>query len=307
MPLFNGERFLEQTLNALLAQTFEDFELIISDNASGDGTLAICETYAACDGRIVLTRNATNRGASFNYNKVVGLARGEYFKWAAYDDLCAPTYLERCVEALDGDAGAVLSYPVSGLIDLAGEPIAIGDDPPRAVSDDLVARFTDCLSPFKIWQNPIFGLIRRGPLSRTGLIGPYLASDRCLLAELALAGRFLRIPERLFLRRKHADNVGVGLEHLEFFDPRLKGRVVVPELRIFREHLRSVGRARLGIAAKRRLQWEVCRWFLGRHDVVRHQMGAALRARGRRARAGRGAGDGPGHRPTPAESARRVP
>jgi glycosyltransferase involved in cell wall biosynthesis len=110
MPVYNGENFIVESLDALFAQTFTDFELIICDNASTDRTGEICREYAARDARIRYCRNETNIGASANYNLTFELARGDYFKWAAHDDICAPTYVERCVEALDRDPGVALAY-----------------------------------------------------------------------------------------------------------------------------------------------------------------------------------------------------
>ena len=109
LPVYNGQNYLVETLESLLAQTYTDFELVISDNASTDRTEAICRQYAAGDARIRYYRNDENIGASANYNRAFELGRGEYFKWAAHDDLLAPTYLERCVEVLDANPDVVLA------------------------------------------------------------------------------------------------------------------------------------------------------------------------------------------------------
>src|SRR5436853_274761 len=98
LPVFNGETYLAGALNSFLSQDYEDFELIISDNASTDQTAAICKEHAAKDNRIRYYRNETNIGASPNYNRVFQLARGEFFKWGAHDDECHPTLLRRCLE-----------------------------------------------------------------------------------------------------------------------------------------------------------------------------------------------------------------
>ena len=108
VPVFNGESFLAETLDSLLNQTFSDFEIVISDNASTDRTEEICRAYAARDPRIRYYRSDANRGAAWNHNRVFELARGEYFKWNSADDLCAPEFLARCVAALDEDASAIM-------------------------------------------------------------------------------------------------------------------------------------------------------------------------------------------------------
>jgi len=120
MPIYNAEKFLRQALDALLGQTFGDFELIISDNGSTDGSEAICREYASKDSRIKYYKNETNLGAAKNFNRVFELSRGEYFKWASHDDICDPEYLERCVELLDRNPAVVLCYPKANTIDEQG-------------------------------------------------------------------------------------------------------------------------------------------------------------------------------------------
>ena len=93
LPVYNGELFLENALDSILSQTYSDFELIISDNASDDKTEEICRSYAARDKRVRYSRNAHNLGAAPNYNRVYHLARGRYFKWASHDDVLAPEFL----------------------------------------------------------------------------------------------------------------------------------------------------------------------------------------------------------------------
>ena len=113
MPVFNGEKFICEALDSLLAQTFTDFELIISDNASTDGTEAICGEYAAKDSRIRYVRQAENLGPAANFKYVLDVAVGEYFMWAAADDLWAPNFIDKCRHMLINDkyAGmAMMAY-----------------------------------------------------------------------------------------------------------------------------------------------------------------------------------------------------
>ena len=98
LPVYNGEKYLRAALDCILRQDYADFELVICDNASSDGTEAICREYAARDGRIRYTRNETNIGASGNYKRVFELARGEFFKWASHDDTFHPSLVRRCME-----------------------------------------------------------------------------------------------------------------------------------------------------------------------------------------------------------------
>lgn len=124
LPVYNGERYLRQTLDSLLGQEFQDLELIISDNGSSDGTASICEAYAKADKRVRYYRSNTNQGATWNYRRVLDLAEGTYFKWAAYDDECLPAMLRRCVEVMDNaDESVVLVYPWFEFIDESGSVI----------------------------------------------------------------------------------------------------------------------------------------------------------------------------------------
>jgi glycosyltransferase involved in cell wall biosynthesis len=186
----------------ILGQTFRDFELIISDNASTDETAKICAEYAARDPRIRYHRQPRNVGATANFNRTFELARGAYFKWAAHDDVLAPTFLEKCVAALDQAPDAVLCHSVVELVDEQGacleayDHTAFGTDSPRAS-----VRFAARLRPHDCQE--IFAVIRSDVLRRTELIGYHLGGDRTLLVDLALLGRFLLVPEPLFLNREH--------------------------------------------------------------------------------------------------------
>ena len=109
MPLFNGEKHIRETLDSLLAQTFTDFELIISDNASTDATEAICREYAEKDSRIRYVRQVENRGGFANFQFVLDEARGEYFMWAAHDDIRSPDFISVNLDFLCRNSGFVAS------------------------------------------------------------------------------------------------------------------------------------------------------------------------------------------------------
>ena len=203
MPVYNGEEFLRQALDSLLSQTFTDFELIISDNASTDSTEVICKEYAARDQRVRYYRNETNIGGARNFNRVFELAQGNYFKWAAHDDICEPTFLARCVDVLDSDRSVILAYSQTRVIDWKGNPVkGMVDAPKKLDSWKPHERYRYILLK-TFWSYEAFGLIRADILRKTSLHGSYHGSDRVLLAELSLMGRFMEIPEALFLRRCH--------------------------------------------------------------------------------------------------------
>ena len=202
LPVYNGERYLREALDSILAQTYRDFELIVCDNASTDATAAICAEYAAREPRIRYHRQPHNVGATANFNHAFALARGAYFKWAAHDDVLAPTWLEKCVAMLDQAPDAVLCQSLVELVDEQGACLEVYDHTAFGTgSQSASVRFAARLRPLDCQE--IFALIRSDVLRRTGLIGYHLGGDRTLLIDLALLGRFVLVPEPLFLNREH--------------------------------------------------------------------------------------------------------
>jgi glycosyltransferase involved in cell wall biosynthesis len=267
LPVFNGEKYLEETLDSMLAQTYSDFELIVSDNASTDRTPEICKAYAARDPRIRYHRNEKNLGASPNFNRVFELSSGEYFKWAAYDDLIAPDFLLQCVVALDQNPAVVLCYPRAKLIDEHGTFLANYDPKPDASS--LLKpqeRFRNLiLAPQMALQ--VFGLIRASALKQTALIGNYPSSDEVLLAELALLGPFYELTERLFFNRIHPAQSTKGALRVQrarvgWFDTSKEGKIVLAHWRYFFECLRIIRCAPLSGYGRTYCYIQMGRWLL---------------------------------------------
>jgi len=211
LGVYNGEKFLVETLDSILNQTFDDFELVISDNASSDSTEGICRSYAARDPRIRYTRNAANIGLTNNFNRVLDLATGQYFRWASADDLFALRSLEACVKVLDEHPEVVLCYPRTVLIDGDGKFIRNYDDNMNLRSPVVTTRFQHVIENLRL-VNIQYGLIRSDVLRRTSLFGAYVGSDMTLIAEIALYGQFWEIPEVLFSRRMH-DGATLGLKN----------------------------------------------------------------------------------------------
>ena len=201
LPIYNGEQLLPQAIESLLTQKYDDFEVVISDNASVDGTPELCAAYAAQDRRIRYVRNERNLGSIPNFNKLVGLARGEYFKWAAHDDWCEPEFIGRCVEVLDADPGVVLCHAKAIRVDEAGDTLVVDLDPLDVRSPDPAERFRQVLWSLRAIY-PIYGVIRTDALRRTQLFRGHSGSDRILLAELSLLGQLYQIPELLLYERE---------------------------------------------------------------------------------------------------------
>ena len=251
LPVFNGEDYLEEALDSILAQTYSDFELIISDNASTDRTEEICRAYTVRDKRIRYFRNETNLGAAKNFNRVFELSSGEYFKWASYDDVLGPEFLSRCITVLDQDSSIVLCHAKTGRINehsaLVGvyeeyQYLRLGSRKPHKRFFDLIRLNHSC--------NIVFGVTRASALRMTSLIGPYPASDRVLLAQLGLIGRLHEIPDMLFYRRDHPQTTWEVWddkpERVAWYDSTKAGRMVFPYWRLCFEYFMSINRVPLG-------------------------------------------------------------
>jgi glycosyltransferase involved in cell wall biosynthesis len=278
LPVYNGERFLAQALDSILAQTLEDYELLISDNGSTDGTEAICRTYASRDRRLRYVRNETNVGASINFNRVFELSSGEYFKWLAADDVCAPEFLERCVEMLDAEPAAVLAYPRAIWIDEHGKSIFDSDKiiGRMDLRGPVTARFrelVDELTYDEAWAGPmcIFGVIRSRALRQSRLLGNYIAADCNLLAELILIGEFLEVPERLsFIRLHPGSSTWLPSRSTrraqQFFDPKIRSsaRLMFYRWKHYLELSAAVAGAPLALRHKLALVTYSCRLPLRR-------------------------------------------
>lgn len=206
MPVYNGERYLEAAIRSNLEQTVANLELIISDNASTDGTESICREFAAADSRVRYVRNDVNIGAAANYNNLFSLARGEYFRWSNADDLAAPQLLERALPILRSRPDVVLAYGLTCLIDEEGQLLKPYDDNLDLQDESASRRYVAVTQRLGL-TNIIYGLMRASALKKTELMGngKLPAGDVSFISEMSLFGKFAEIPERLFYRRMHKE------------------------------------------------------------------------------------------------------
>ena len=191
LPVYNGQNYLAESIEALLGQSYEDFELIISDNASTDGTADICRRFGKQDSRIRYIRQPRNIGLQPNHNFVITQTRGELFKMASHDDLYARDLLKRCVDALDEHPEVVIAHSWEAMIDESGNGheatrvLRVARRSPRAPE-----RFRSML--FDGWDDYTYGVIRAEVLRRTRLHGSHHFADRTINTELGLYGPFYR-------------------------------------------------------------------------------------------------------------------
>ena len=266
MPVYNGERYLEITLDSILAQTFTDFELVISDNGSTDRTQQICESYAARDDRVKYHRNPQNIGIAPNFNRVFHLCTGEYFKWTDYDDILAPEFLEKCVQGLDQHPRAACCYPKTRLIDERGEKIKDFDPPKDASSPQPHLRFKSLILDPDHIVSQASGLMRADLVGKTVMHGSYPCSDEVFLAHLSLLGDFVELPDRLFYYRIHAKQSTKGVKASErsrvyFFDASLQGQVVLIKWLYFKDCLTAIHTSPISFSQKILCYLYMVRWL----------------------------------------------
>jgi glycosyltransferase involved in cell wall biosynthesis len=269
LPVYNGEKYLAQALDALLAQTYTDFELVVSDNASDDATEEICRTYAEKDDRVRYIRQPVNIGADPNHHFVVEQARGRYFKWAAHDDLYEPELLQRCIESLEAHPEAVLAHAADAAIDERGEVIGILPYELDTANPDPAARLRSLL--YVDGGNDDYGVMYTDVMRR---IAPYGAggygSDRVFVASMLLQGPFFRVPEVLYYRREHPHRASKASkrDRAVVYDPKRANRLKYPTARLHVEYVwgfvAAIRRSPLTTAEKVRCWREVAAWLVNR-------------------------------------------
>lgn len=207
MPVYNGERFIGEAIDSLLGQTFTDFELIISDNASTDSTEEICREYVAKDPRVVYWRQSKNQGAMNNFLFVLHKATGKYFMWAASDDYWSNNWLEVVVNDFNANAGTALAF---------GHVAAVAEDGTITKSYHFYHfsrfKFIRLLQLFLSEENDykanfIYGLYERSNLLKFGFHKTY-GNDNHFVFEVVQGGVLSTNLNTLFFKRNIASSEG---------------------------------------------------------------------------------------------------
>jgi glycosyltransferase involved in cell wall biosynthesis len=265
LPVYNGEAHLAKALDALLDQDFEDFEVIICDNASQDATPEIARDYAARDQRIRYARNQRNLGLAGNFNRAFQLSAGKYFKWWAHDDWHPRELLRRTTEVLEQDPSAVL----------CATGVAVMDDDDQVFEEwrpsaDLLTPAPHLRFHRLIWTlgetHPLFSVMRSDALARTPQYRPFVGGDRVLLAQLILMGGFAHLPDLMHYYRQARMRPGARKDpnrpsQAEILDPANKGKLPSRTWRLCYEHLRLVAAAPLAPEHKAWLAGDVLARF----------------------------------------------
>lgn len=255
LPVYNGQKHLAESLESILAQTYRDFELIISDNASTDRTADICRQFAARDPRIRYDRLERNIGAAGNFNRLIEMGSGELFKWVAHDDLYDPDYLRACVKLLDDHPEAVLAFARRRFITyeegtiLPREFVPVEDASPRQSFDRItypdLLRLNGCHNPVMV-----FGVIRSHVIRQTSGLRPWIAGDIACVVNWRLLGEFVEEPRELFFQRLHGQTPDWQARLTRrgesmWFDPNNASRKLTPGLTLLKEYWSMIGRAPL--------------------------------------------------------------
>ncbi|HVL01817.1 MAG TPA: glycosyltransferase family 2 protein [Dongiaceae bacterium] len=270
LPVYNAERYLPETLDSVLRQTYSDFVLYIADNASSDGTQEICRDYASRDSRIQYIRNQTNIGAAANYTRCFTPATSEYFRWQNADDTIEPTLIEQCIQVLDNQPDVILAYGKTHLIDENSQFTRAYDDRLHLPQESAAKRFIACINNIDL-QHLMYGLIRRKVLEHTALLKPYVSSDINFICELALYGKFTEIPEHLFNRRMHAKAGSWDMDDKErqknHWDPS-KRRLVMQVWRSLFEHYEALYKAPIPFGEKRIIGYYLLKCAYWQKDML---------------------------------------
>jgi hypothetical protein len=259
LPVYNGDDHLAEAIESVLSQTYQNFELVICDNASTDRTEEICRKYAAQDSRVRYHRNSENIGATGNFRRTFELASAEFFNWLSHDDLLGSKYLESCLAAFDrSPANVVLCFSPQVRLTYEGDVWRDKDrmawyeaNPPY----DRVSFERLMLVPDRRIPPMLFGLARREALAQTALLRPLVYADLMLIPELRLLGEFREIDEPLFFRRSHRisedgkDSRARSVpDELKFYDPKSKSRTrteLDAQFVLLRERMHAVSRTSL--------------------------------------------------------------
>lgn len=205
LSVFNGKKHIRETLDSLLAQTYTNFELIISDNASTDGTFQICQEYALKDKRISIYKNKCNLGGIENFRIVFMKGCGKYFMWASDHDVWHPEWIQKHVDVLNNHPDVVMVYPLSCRISDTGE--IIEHKPEKfdtfrlGVDDRIKMIYSESKKPSELFGSMVYGLFRAEILRKANVYPRLIHPDYTLFWELTLYGSIKQIQEELWFRR----------------------------------------------------------------------------------------------------------
>lgn len=282
VPVYNGARFLDQTLQALADQDLADIEVIISDNGSTDATVAIAEEYVRADPRFRLMRSTANRGVPWNWNQVLGQARAPFFMWNASDDVVRPAHLTRCRQALLDNPDASIAFSRVVLVDVHNTVVGEMDDDGLDFMSRTSSQRVDHFLDRHVYQVIGFGGVMRTPViqSMGGLPGFY-GGDIALGVALAMRRPWVQVPEQLFVSRRHDGQAnkaqgGDVIDQVRAYDPEWSRPVAFPQWYLNHRLLVEAATAPAPVLERGRAvghvlrRWTVPNWRFFPFDVKRN-------------------------------------
>lgn len=275
IPVYNGENGIARALDCLLRQDYSNLEIIISDNASTDATPAICQEYVGKDSRITYSRVEENLGSIRNFNRVVELASGKYFMWAAHDDMREPSFVSACVEKMEQCPEAVLCQAhTSMFIEGREEMLCIARLDSFEGNTGLVERYRETLKNFP--ATAIYGLYLLSAMRKTQMFQKCIATDLAFIQELSIYGEFVHVPRVLFNYVGREKWNTVHQDYKVFFGKERKPWWYLPFVALFCNHWKRVADSSIPFVEKLRL-WGV----LMAHEAGQVFLKALIKVAGR--------------------------
>jgi glycosyltransferase involved in cell wall biosynthesis len=272
VPVYNGEAGIGRALDGLLRQDYANLQIVISDNASTDSTPEICRRYAELDGRVKYVRSDRNRGSSWNFNRVLELSSGEYFMWAAHDDVRDPGFVSKCVAKLEREPDAVLCQSRTAMfIEGNSELLCTAHLDSFNGITDVVARYQETLKRFP--ATAFYGVYRTSAVRKTKVFQREIATDVAFIQELSIQGRFIQVPEVLFHYFGRPRWNTVDQDYRAIFGVDRKPWWYLPFVVLFRSHWTRIASAAIPMRTKVRL-WGV----LLRHELGQSMLKVAIKA-----------------------------
>jgi len=282
VPAYNSGRFIGATLDCLLAQTHQNIEVVVSDNASTDDTQEIVRRYARLDGRVRYSRSDTNVGAAGNIRRLAGMITGQYFKLTNSDDIVDPEFVAQCVEILESCPDVVLACSMSRLIDMDGNALRNYSDDMHVCESSAASRFARIVLRIRL-TNSLQGVGRSDVLRELFLRhGSYDGADMVMLAAVAARGQIHQIPRVMFHRRIHAWSASAKAGDHEatqqYLDPAMTNQVPAYLTRIHCGYLAEALRAPLPLFEKASLLRSAARSLISQRQAFMLEWAAILRA-----------------------------
>lgn len=195
MPVYNGEKYLKQSIESVLYQTYNDWELIIVNDCSTDNSRQIMESYANKDNRIKIIDNVINLKVAKSLNKGFAIASGKYFTWTSDDNLFKPNALQELSEYLDGNPKVGLVYSDADVVDASLNFISEDRNDPEMLL------YADCVGASFMYRKEVADKIGEYDSEM------FLVDDYDYWIRISKEYKIAHLNKNLYIYRMHADNL----------------------------------------------------------------------------------------------------